>query len=96
MAGMFGAAQNFIILAVWVILLAVKGFAFIDCLRRPTQAFPAVGKQNKILWAGLTGVAFLTGLLPNMTLNFIGIAGAVAALVYLFDVRPRISEILGR
>ena len=95
MAGMFGAAQSFIVLAVWIILLAVKGFAFIDCLRRPTEAFPAVGKQSKILWLALTGVALLTGLLPNMTLNFIGIAGAVAALVYLFDVRPRIIEILG-
>jgi hypothetical protein len=93
---MFGTAQNLVLLAVWVILLGVKGFAFIDCVRRPTQAFPAVGKQSKVLWMALTGVAFLTGLLPNMTLNLIGIAGAVAALVYLFDVRPRIIEILGR
>lgn len=93
---MFGAAENIVILAVWVILLGVKGYAFIDCVRRPTEAFPAVGKQNKLLWVGLTGVAFLTGLLPSMTLNLIGIAGAVAALVYLFDVRPRLIEILGR
>jgi hypothetical protein len=93
---MFGAAQDLVILAVWIILLGVKGFALIDCVRRPAQAFPAVGKQSKVLWLVLTGVAFLTGLLPNMTLNLIGIAGAVAALVYLFDVRPRLIEIMGR
>lgn len=93
---MFGTAQDLVILAVWVILLGVKGFALIDCVRRPAQAFPAVGKQSKVLWLVLTGVAFLTGLLPSMTLNLIGIAGAVAALVYLFDVRPRIIEIMGR
>lgn len=93
---MFGAAENIVILAVWVILLGVKGYAFIDCVRRPTEAFPAVGKQSKLLWVGLTGVAFLTGMLPGMTLNIIGIAGAVAALVYLFDVRPKLIEILGR
>lgn len=93
---MFGTAQDLVILAVWIILLGVKGFALIDCVRRPAQAFPAVGKQSKVLWLVLTGVAFLTGLLPNMTLNLIGIAGAVAALVYLFDVRPRLIEIMGR
>lgn len=93
---MFGAAQNLVVLVVWIILLGVKGFALIDCVRRPAQAFPAVGKQSKVLWLVLTGVAFLTGLLPNMTLNLIGIAGAVAALVYLFDVRPRLVEIMGR
>jgi len=93
---MFGAAQDLVILVVWIILLGVKGFALIDCVRRPAQAFPAVGKQSKVLWLVLTGVAFLTGLLPNMTLNLIGIAGAVAALVYLFDVRPRLIEIMGR
>jgi hypothetical protein len=44
----------------------------------------------------LTGVALLTGLLPGMTLNIIGIAGLVASLIYLFDVRPKIREITGR
>jgi hypothetical protein len=30
-----------------------------------------------------------------MTLNIIGIAGAVVSLIYLFDVRPKIREITG-
>ena len=93
---MFDAVQNLVVLVLWVLFLVVKGYAFIDCIRRPTAAFPAVGRQSKILWVILTGVDLLTGLLPNMTLNLLGIAGSVASLIYLFDVRPKIREITGR
>lgn len=93
---MFDAVQNLVVLAVWVLFLVVKGYAFVDCIRRPTAAFPAVGRQSKVLWMILTGAALLTGLLPGMTLNIIGIAGIVASLIYLFDVRPKIREITGR
>lgn len=93
---MFDAVQNLVVLVLWVLFLVVKGYAFIDCIRRPTAAFPAVGRQSKILWGILTGVSLLTGLLPNLTLNLLGIAGMVASLIYLFDVRPKIREITGR
>lgn len=93
---MFGAVQDVVVIALWAILLGLKGFAFVDCLRAPTQVFPAVGRQSKILWMVLTGLAFLTGLLPNLTLSLFGIAGAVVAMIYLFDIRPKIRSITGR
>jgi len=91
----FDATQNLVMLVLWVVFGIVKGWAFIDCVRRPQNAFAAVGRVSKLLWLILTGVAFLTGLVPGLTLGIIGIAGLVAALVYLFDVRPRIAEITG-
>ena len=93
---MFGTVQQLVIYVVWLALLGVKGFAFIDCLRQPKEVFPAVGRQNKLLWAGLTGLAALTGLLPNLTLSLFGLAGAIIAFIYLLDIRPKIREILGR
>ncbi|MBM3669018.1 MAG: DUF2516 family protein [Actinobacteria bacterium] len=93
---MFDAVQGLVVLVLWGLFLVVKGYAFVDCIRRPTAAFPAVGRQSKVLWMILTGAALLTGLLPGMTLNIIGIAGTVASLIYLFDVRPKIREITGR
>ena len=92
---MFGAVQNVVVLALWVVLLALKGFAFVDCLRAPGAVFPSLGRQPKILWLVLTGLALLTGLVPNLTLSLFGIAGAVIALIYLFDIRPRIKSING-
>ena len=93
---MFGAVQNIVVLALWVVLLGVKGFAFAECLRAPTAAFPAIGRQSKILWLVLTGLALLTGLAQNLTLSLFGIAGAVIAIIYVFDIRPRIKSITGR
>ena len=93
---MFGAVQNFVILIIWVVTVALKGFAFIDCLRRPAAAFPAVSRQSKVLWLILTGLALLLGLLPSFVLNIFGLAGIVAALVYVFDVRQRIINITRR
>ena len=83
-------------LALWILTLGVKAFAFVDCLRRRSDAFPAIGRQTKTLWLILTGLAALTGLVPNLTLSIFGIAGIVIALVYLFDIRPRIIEITSR
>lgn len=93
---MFGAVQEIVVLALWIVLLGLKGFAFVECLRAPTQAFPAVGRQSKVLWLVLTGLALLTGLLPNLTLSLFGIAGVVVALIYVFDIRPKIKSITGR
>ena len=92
---MFGAVQTIVEHALWVVLLALKGFAFVDCLRAPGAVFPSIGRQTKILWLVLTGLALLTGLVPNLTLSLFGIAGAVIALIYLFDIRPRIKSITG-
>jgi hypothetical protein len=36
----------------------------------------------------------LTGFLPGLTLGILGIAGLVIALVYLFEVRPKIIAIV--
>lgn len=88
--------QGTVTLALWALFLIIKGFAFIDCLRRPAAAFPAVSRQTKTLWLVITGLAAVTGLLPGFTLHLIGLAGLVVALVYLFDVRQRIADLMGR
>lgn len=93
---MFDAVQGFVLYAIWIVLLVVKAYAFIDCVRRPAQAFPAVGRQSKVLWLILTGVSAGLGLIPGQTLGLLGIAGTVVALIYVFDVRVRIIDITGR
>ena len=64
-------------------------------MRRPAAAFPAVGRQTKVLWMLLTGLGALAGILRDLTLTIFGIAGIVIALIYLFDVRTRIVDITG-
>lgn len=86
--------QNLVITAIYVVFAVLKVWAFVDCLRRPEQAFPAVGRQSKVLWLVLTGISALTGLVFD-PLSIFGIAGVVVALLYLFEIRPRIMEITG-
>ena len=93
---MFDTVQGVVLLAMWVVTLAVKGYAFFDCIRRPAEAFPAVGRKSKVLWLILTGLAAGAGLFPGFTLNIIGLAGIAVALIYLFDVRTKIIDITSR
>lgn len=95
MGGMFGAVEGLVVTVLWGVLLAIKAFALIDCVRRPAAAFPAVGRQTKPLWLILTGLSALLGLLPGQTLDLLGLAGTVVSLIYLFDVRPRLQDITG-
>jgi uncharacterized membrane protein YfcA len=91
----FVAFQDLVVVVVYVVFAVLKIWAFVDCLRQQPQAFPAVGRQSKTLWLVLTGLAALTGLVFD-PLGIIGIAGVVPALLYLFEIRPRITELLGR
>ena len=88
--------ESLIVLTLWAIVLVVKIFAFVDAIRRPADYFPFIGRQTKLLWVALTGISVLAGLAPSLALSIFGIAGTVIALIYLFDIRPKMIEITGR
>ena len=74
---------------IWAILLVVKLFALSDAVFRPTQLFVAGDKQTKMLWIAMLGVTLLLHIFDSRTgFGFLGLIGAVVALVYLADVRP--------
>jgi len=91
---MLGSVQSVVILGLWIALTGLQVWALIDCARRPAQAFPAIDRKSKTLWLALTGAALGTGLIFRSPFGLFGIAGAVVTLVYLFDVRPKIIEIM--
>jgi hypothetical protein len=81
-----------------VAAFVMEEFAFVDVLRRPAGAFPAVGKLTKPLWSIILGVSAVVGLaaaviggLAIVTL-FLPIIAFVAAAVYLTDVRPKVKD----
>ena len=89
---------NFFFLALAVVAFAVEAWALIDAITRPTQAYPAVGKQTKPIWLIILGVAFVIGLAAAVgwgglnVINFLAVAAFVAAAIYLTDVRPKVRE----
>lgn len=91
--GVFGlnhALLTFLSLAI----LVLQAWALIDCLTRPTNAFEAAGKLTKPAWLAITAIALVVGLLFG-SLGILGLAGVVASIVYMVDVRPAIREIQG-
>jgi hypothetical protein len=71
-------------------LLVLTAWALIDAATRPAAAFVAAGKQTKPIWLAILGVALLLVLAGTGIFGIFGLVVAVAAIVYLVDVRPAV------
>ena len=70
-------------------LLVLKVWALVDCATRPADAFELHGKLSKVAWLVILALAVLLG--GASVLGLFGIAGTIAAIVYLVDVKPAVS-----
>lgn len=76
----------------WAVLAAVV-YAFVNAAMQRPDAYPAADKLTKPVWLGILGVS---GLL-SLVLGVMGsVIAAVAAGVYLADVRPKLLEVQGK
>lgn len=89
-----GDVESWIIRILYWGLLAIRVWAFVDCLIRKSAAFPAAGKLTKPAWALITALSAVIGYFLD-PLNFLALISLIATLVYLADVRPSVKEISG-
>ena len=88
--GFESTVMNWVFLA----LLAVKVWAFIDALIRPAPAYVAAGKLTKPAWLLILGLTVASALVLNsFTLMLIG---TVAAFVYILDAKPALASVTRR
>jgi hypothetical protein len=87
---MFSLAGNLLfVLNLGILVLVV--WALADAVTRPPAAFVAAGKQTKQIWLVILGVSLVVCLLGlGRFLGLLGAVVAVAAIVYLVDVRPAV------
>ena len=90
--------ENAVSLAVGVLLLGVKIFAFVNSLCFSRQSYVAAGKLTKLGWVAILGVGLALQLLfiRASPINILNIAFTVAAFVYLADVRPALGGLRRR
>lgn len=90
--------ENAITLAVVVLLLGVKIFAFVNCLFFSRASYEAAGKLTKLGWAAILGLgaAVQVLVLRESPINILSLVFTVAALVYLADVRPALAGLRRR
>jgi predicted CDP-diglyceride synthetase/phosphatidate cytidylyltransferase len=97
-----GTVQTLLYLAFYVAIFGLAVWALVDLVRRPPAAFTSAGKRTKSWWAAVLGVAVAVAFmaLPYPIgfgyLSFLALVSAVAAIVYLTDVRPAVAPYSGR
>ncbi|SFQ41560.1 Protein of unknown function [Amycolatopsis arida] len=88
-------------LAYWIVTVIswagtfVGLFAFVHALTQRADAFTAADRKTKPVWLAITGGATAAMALfrffgPGM---IFWLAGLIAALVYIVDVRPKLIEV---
>lgn len=82
-------------LAVLIIALVVKTYAFVNSLLWSAQHYEAAGKLTKPAWVAILGVGFAAQLimLGASPINLINLITSIAAIVYIVDVRPAMAEL---
>jgi Protein of unknown function (DUF2516) len=76
-------------------LLVFAIFCFVDAALRGGDGYRAADKKTKPFWLIILGVTVVVNLLPGNFL-FLVIAGVIADIVYMVDVRPALIQIGGR
>lgn len=81
----------------WLFLgiLLLKVFCLFDAAFRREDAYRAADKKKKSFWLIVLGVAVVVDVLPIGLGLILMLAGLVAAIVYLVDVRPALKEVAG-
>jgi hypothetical protein len=84
---------GYVLFALTLVVLATTVYAFVHAAMQRPDAYTAAGKLTKPVWLVILGVGVLLALVLGIT----GVAiAAVAAGVYLVDVRPKILDIQGK
>ncbi|MDT0305576.1 DUF2516 family protein [Streptomyces sp. DSM 44917] len=74
-------------------LLLLSAFALVHAALQREDAFRAADKQTKPFWLVILGVTVAVQLIIPMLM--LVLAGTIATIVYLVDVRPAIRSVTG-
>ncbi|MEV6649021.1 DUF2516 family protein [Streptomyces sp. NPDC051219] len=73
-------------------MLAMAVVAFFFAVTAREDAYRAADKKTKPFWLIILGLAVVVNLLP---LLFLQIAGLIASIVFMVDVRPALKQVSG-
>ena len=93
---MFAYYEFGVMFVVYWALFVVKMWALIDAVMRPAEGYTAADKLTKTAWLWILGLTLVTHIVFKSPLGVLSLAGAVAAFVYLLDVRPAVASVTRR
>ena len=89
-------AENYFLLIVELVLVAVKIFAFVNSLMYSAESYTVANRLTKPAWAIILGLGLVVQVVMGGPLGIINIAFTIAAFVYLADVRPALASLTRR
>jgi len=90
------ALPSFILTVVSLVTFVAQAFAFVDALTHRAEAYLAADKLTKQAWSIILGIAVVAHMVFWDPISILNIAGIIASLVYLLDVRPTLRELTRR
>jgi uncharacterized protein DUF2516 len=93
--GVLANLDFYVMQLIWIAGIPVGLYAFVHALLQRPDAFAAADKLSKPAWLGITAASlFVLIVFPfGDAGTILWLAGLVAALVYIVDVRPRVTEV---
>ena len=87
--------DGWILMLIWIAGIPVGLYAFVHALMQRADAFTAAEKLSKPAWLGITGASLFVLIIFHFgdPGTILWLAGLIAALVYIVDVRPRVTEV---
>ncbi len=90
------AVPAYLQLILLVVMVVLKGWALVDAFTHSADAYVAGDKLTKNAWLIILGITFVAQIAWLDPINLINLAGVVAAIVYLVDVRPTLRALTGK
>lgn len=90
--------DDWVLRVIWLLAIPAGAYAFFHAIRQRADAFTAADKLTKPAWLGITGASVLVLIVfqgPRSSGALFWIAGLVAVLVYIVDVKPAVVGVQG-
>lgn len=88
--------QGVLLTVATLAIFVIQGWAFIDAVSHRPDAFVAGDKMTKKAWLIILGLALVAHMIFWHPISLLNIAGTVAAIVYMVDVRPVLRSLTHR
>jgi asparagine N-glycosylation enzyme membrane subunit Stt3 len=93
---MLFAAPGMLLSLVTLVVFVLQAFALIDAVTHRPDAYVAADKLTKQAWLIILGLAVVVHMVFWNPISILNLVGAVAAVVYLVDVRPALRSLTRR
>ena len=89
--------EHWVLYAIWIVCIALKGYALVHAVMFSTESYPAADKLTKVLWILILAAGLITAVVwfwaGGRPSGLLQLVFTTAALVFICDVKPALSDL---